>query len=126
MKNLSFFCLLSLLIFFSSCEKSEDTFGVLSVRVINESNQTLDNVSVGDFDFGKVRKRKNTKYQSLEYISLVDGYPVIRGQIGKEEYGVYMFCGNSTFSEITEGLYTIRANFDDNCLYFSLEDDDLM
>ncbi|MGB1204522.1 MAG: hypothetical protein ACPG5B_02680 [Chitinophagales bacterium] len=127
MKNLSFFCFLSLLIFFSACSEKqvvESELSGLNLRVINLSSQTFDNVRISNFDFGTVQAYETTEYMQLESLGLIDGIPHVIGMADDEEFGIMGFCGNSIFSEITEGLYTLKIGFDRaGSMPFHLQDD---
>ena len=129
MKKLSFFCFVALLIFFSACEKQNLADG-LHIRVINETDFVFDNISIDDFDFGKIRKQKKTRYKNFESVRLMADYPDIIGNIDEQVYKVSRFTTFCPFDSLepytdtlTEGTYTIRIMDYKGCPFIFWEND---
>ena len=126
MKNLSFFCLLSLFIFFSACSDKqvvEPQFDGLQLRVVNQTDHDLDNTNANGIDFGTVQTNETTDYKVLE--SMLE-MPAISANIrGVDYYGgsfCIIFCGTGIVT-ITEGTYTLYVDgiWDENMLQVHLE-----
>ena len=129
MKNLSFFCLLSLLVFFSACSDKqvvEPEFDGLQLRVVNKTEQDLTAVNANGLDFGTIEADETTDYKELE--SMIE-MPCISANIRGVDYygGSYhiIFCGTGLIT-VTEGTYTLYVDglWDENMLQTRLERED--
>ncbi|MGB1204521.1 MAG: hypothetical protein ACPG5B_02675 [Chitinophagales bacterium] len=112
MKNLSFICFLSLLIFFSACSEKQVVepetieFDGLQLRIVNKTEHDLVDTKAYNLDFGTVEANETTDYKTLESIMLL---PDISANIrGLDYYGGF-FCGTGV-ETVTEGSYTLYVN----------------
>ena len=129
MKKLTFYYFVALLIFFSACEKQNLADG-LHIRVVNETDFVFDNIRIDDFDFGKIKKQKKTRYKCFENVRLIADYPNIVGNIDEQTYQVtrYLnFCPIAPLEFytdiVTEGIYTIRIKTYKECPAIYWEND---
>ena len=83
-----------------------------------------------DFDFGKIKKQKKTRYKNFESVFLRADYPSIVGNIDEQIYKVSCFTTFCPFDSLepytdtlTDGTYTIRIKSYEECPFIFWEND---
>ena len=125
MKNLSFFCFLSLIIFFSACSDKqvvEPEFDGLQLRVVNNTEHDLVDTNASGLDFGTIEANETTDYKELESMLEI---PCINANIrGIDYYGGYWCITGVPI--VSKGTYTLYVEglWEENMLQTWLEKED--